>query len=233
MNSNLRYYTLILLFFLPMLTFAQKGTEAGVFIGIAQYQGDLAPSPFAVSETNLALGGLYRYMINSNLAFRGTFTWGRISGDDRNRETYEPSERTWKMENRILEMAVHAEWIFFGTDRYSNTGLHKRKFSPYVALGLGGSFTNAELEVPAEDRAKIPESDATSTFLVVPISAGLRLDITQDFLINAEFGTRATFSDYIDGVSQNGNPDKGDWYFFAGISLVYVLDELVGGKAGR
>lgn len=232
MNPNY-HYTLILLFLFPMLTFAQKGTEVGAFVGIAQYQGDLAPFPVAASETNLALGGLYRYLFSSNLALRGTFTWGQISGDDRNRDSFRPGQREWVMKNNIMEMAVHAEWIFFGSDRYSNTGLHERQYSPFVALGLGASFTNARLEVPTEDRSKIPESEATSTFLVVPISAGLRLDITQDFLLSAEFGTRATFSDYIDGVSQNGNPDKGDWYFFAGISLVYVLDELVGSKAGR
>lgn len=32
---------------------------------------------------------------------------------------------------------------------------------------------------------------------------------------------RTAFTDYLDGISFAGNPEKKDWYGFAGISLAY------------
>lgn len=233
MNTNTLKLTGLLLCLFSTLLSAQKSTEMGIFAGVSQYQGDLAPSPVAASETNLALGGVYRYMLNSNLGIKGTVTWGKISGDDQNRQDFRPGQRNWQMESNVFELAVHSEWNFFGTGRYGNTGLLSRSYSPFVSLGLGVALTNVDLVVPSDDRGKIPEPNAASTFLVLPISAGLRLDITEDFVLTAEFGSRVTFSDQLDGVSINGNPKKDDWYFFTGISFIYVLDELVGGKSGR
>ena len=231
MNTMRRLCLLCLLW--PALVSAQRSVEAGLFAGIAQYQGDLAPSPFAFSESNLAIGGVYRYFFDSRFAMKGTVNYGRITGDDRNRPNYRPGSRTWQMENNIFEMAVHTEWIPFAKPRYGSTGLFKGSFSPYVSVGLGAAFTNPKLTIPTEDRRRQLEPKATTTFLVVPITGGFRFDITEDFTIAAEFGTRATFSDYIDGVSINGNPKTNDWYIFTGISLIYVIEELVGGKAGR
>ncbi len=223
----------LLALLLPVLLFAQKSKEIGGFIGASQYQGDLAPTPIAVNETKLALGGLYRYMFTSNFGIRGTVTWAQVSGDDRNRDNYLPGQRSWSMRNNIIELAVHSEWIFFGTSRYNNTGLFARRYSPFVSVGLGAALTNVSLSIPADDKNRRPEPTTGSTFLVVPITAGMRLDVTDDFLVTAEFGTRAAFTDYIDGVSVSGNPQTNDWYFFAGISIVYVLEEIVGSKAGR
>ncbi|MBK7871253.1 MAG: hypothetical protein IPJ74_11540 [Saprospiraceae bacterium] len=229
--NTLKLTTFLLIF--PLLLTAQRSKEVGAFVGVSQYQGDLAPSPIAANETKPAIGGAYRYLFNSNFGIRGTATWGKYSGQDRNRIGFIEGERDWSVSGSILELAVHSEWNFFGTTRYNNTGLYARQYSPFISVGLGVALANMDLIVPSDDRNKIPEPDATSTFLVVPISAGLRLDITEDFVVTAEFGSRAIFSDYLDGVSKNGNPKTNDWYFFTGISLFYVLEELVGGKFGR
>lgn len=215
---------------LPLLLAAQKSKEIGGFVGISQYQGDLSPSPIAANESKLALSGVYRYLFNSKFGIKGTVSWAQISGADKNKENYIRSERDWSMRSNIFELAVHSEWNFFGTERYNSTGLFNRQYTPFISLGLGAAFTNRTLTVPSEDRRKIPEPEDVTTFLVVPITAGLRLDVTQDFVVTAEFGTRATFSDYIDGVSLNGRKDTNDWYFFAGIGFVYVLEELIGGR---
>lgn len=215
---------------LPLLLSAQKSKEIGGFVGISQYQGDLAPSPIAANESRLALSGVYRYLFNSKFGIKGTVSWAQISGDDENRKAFVKTERDWSMRGTIFELAVHSEWNFFGTDRYNGTGLFNRQYTPFISVGLGGAFTNRTLMVPNEDRRKIPEPNDVTTFLVVPLTAGLRLDIAQDFVLSAEFSTRVTFSDYIDGVSINGRKDTNDWYFFAGIGFVYILEELVGGK---
>lgn len=229
MNTLKHYWLIILLF--PFSLSAQSNVEAGIFLGIANYQGDLSPSPIAASETKPALGGLYRYMFTSKFAVKGSVIWGMISGRDKNIPNFDLAERNWSMRSNIFELAVHGEWHPFGALRYNNTGLFDRQYSPFISIGIGGAFTDPKLVVPAEDRFKIPEPNATSTFLVLPVSAGLRLDLTEDFLLGLDFGTRITFSDYLDGVSLNGNNQKNDWYFFAGISILYVIEEKVGGKA--
>lgn len=231
---NTRKLCLLVALQLPfLLLYGQLETEGGLFIGAAVYQGDLSPSPFAASEARPTLGGVYRYWFTPHFALRGTATWARISGDDRNRVDFQPGTREWSMTNTLLELALHSEWHFFEKDRYSNTGLINRQYSPFISFGLGGTFTNLKLKVPPDDRLKIPEPEAKKTFIVLPISIGMRFDVNEDFLISAEFGTRCTFSDYIDGVSLNGNPKKDDWYFFTGLSFVYVIDEIVGGKLTR
>ncbi|MDX1939294.1 MAG: DUF6089 family protein [Saprospiraceae bacterium] len=222
-----------ILFILPFLLSAQRSKEIGAFVGVSQYQGDLAPSPVAANETQPAIGGAYRYLFNSNFGIRGTVTWGKYSGNDRNRPNYQEGDRDWSVKGSMVELAVHSEWNFFGTNRYGNTGLYSRQYSPFFSVGLGVSMANMDLFVPSDDRNKIPEPDAVSTFLAVPITVGLRLDLMQDFVLTAEFGSRAIFSDYLDGISANGNPKANDWYFFAGISVFYILDEVVGSRLGR
>lgn len=213
--------------------FAQSGKEAGIFLGVSNYQGELSPSPIAASETNLAVGGVYRLLFADNFAVRTTASWTRLSGSDRNRPNFYAGDRDWKMTNSLIEMAVHAEWHPLSTARYSSSGLYQRQYSPFLSLGLGAVFSNVNMDVPSDDRYKIPEPKATNTFLVIPITAGIRLDLTEDLLITAEFGSRACFSDYLDGISINGNSKTKDWYFFAGVSFIYVLEEIVGSKAGR
>jgi hypothetical protein len=233
MNTLKHYMALCSCLLFTLSLSAQRSTEGGLFVGMANYQGDLAPSPAAIDQSKLALGGLYRYMMTDHIGIKGSVTWGRIAGDDRNRPGYNPRQRTWTMTNSILEMAVHGEWFMFGTSRYGNTGLHLRQYSPFFSVGIGAAFTNPKVRVPAEDRAKLPEPGATSTFLVVPLTGGLRLDILDDFLVTLEFGSRITFSDYLDGVSKNGRSNTNDWYMFGGISFIYIISESVGGKGNR
>jgi hypothetical protein len=51
---------------------------------------------------------------------------------------------------------------------------------------------------------------------------GLRLDAYEELSIGLEWGWRAT-NDYMDGVSEFGNPKRNDWYLFIGGSLAYLF----------
>ena len=88
--------------------------------------------------------------------------------------------------------------------------------------------------------------------LCVPLGLGLKLSMGKYFSFNMEIAIRKTFTDYLDDVSttypgnnlvdmsnasyemsdpsrthlsgdQRGNPDKKDWYSFAGITLSFKL----------
>ena len=40
-----------------------------------------------------------------------------------------------------------------------------------------------------------------------------------------EFGIRVPFTDYLDGVSIAANPDLNDWYWFAGATITFRIEE--------
>jgi hypothetical protein len=54
---------------------------------------------------------------------------------------------------------------------------------------------------------------------------GVRADILDRLVLGAEFGWRPVFSDDIDGIRQNGNPAKGDWYYFTGLTISFILSD--------
>ncbi len=214
------------LLILPAGLYAQRSSEAGGFIGVSNYMGDLAPSPLAANETRLAFGGHYRYMLNPQAGLKGSVTFSKLTGADANIPLPNPypGVRRWEMETGILEIALQAEWHPLGESRFNNAGVYRRQISPFVALGLGLAFGNAEVRVPANDKARFPEPDYKSAFLVFPMTLGMRFDITESIILTGEFSVRGTLSDYLDGISQNGNPDANDHYLFGGISVLYLIE---------
>ena len=60
-------------------------------------------------------------------------------------------------------------------------------------------------------------------FIGVANYIGLKAGINDKWGVGLEFGLRKPFTDYLDGVSESGNPDKGDWFLIGGASLSYQL----------
>lgn len=212
---------LIFMLFLGTSMSAQRSSEAGIFIGVANYMGDMAPTPIAANETNLAFGGHYRYMLAPKLGIKGSVSFGKISGDYANKPS---STRDLSMETGLLEIALQAEWHFFGTSRFNNAGVYRKQASPFISAGLGATFGESEITAPETDKNNYPEVDDKSAFLVFPITVGMRFDISESFILSGEFGVRGTFTDYLDGISQTGNPDANDHYLFAGFSVTYLIE---------
>ena len=67
------------------------------------------------------------------------------------------------------------------------------------------------------------EGKDVDKFITVPFMFGVRIDLHEHVSISGEWGWRATFSDYLDDVSQNGNPNRNDWYLFVGGSVSYFF----------
>ena len=202
-------------------SFAQRSSEAGLFIGVVNYMGDFSPSPIAANETNLAFGGQYRYMLNPKLGLKGSVSFGKISGNYLNKPQ---STRELSMETGLLEIALQAEWHFLATSRFNNAGVYTRQASPFIGGGLGVAFGESKITTADDDKTRYPEVDDKSTHIIFPITLGMRFDVSESIILTGEFGLRATVSDYLDGVSATGNPDPNDHYFFGGISILYLIE---------
>ena len=218
--------TLILLVFtLTVNLTAQSPLEAGLFGGIIVYQGDLSENDYAeLSELNLAFGGLLRYHFNDRWMARGHVIYGHISGTDKNAKDPGLYNRGWSYESIIVELTFVGEYHPWGRPREDNAGIFSRQVSPYIGLGAGFVNFNPRVKVVRpQDVGLFPEPQRTTTAISLPIVAGVRFDFSEYYIATFEAGWRITFNDYLDGVSQNGNPNKKDPFIFTGLSLTYFF----------
>lgn len=211
-----QFFTLAFLFaFIASITAQNGDKEIGITLGLINYQGDLAPNPVNAGQTNFAFGAQYRSFMSSNFALKAGLQIGKISGSDLDYNR----DRGISMENQLVEVALQAEWHPLGTDRFEESGSFMRNFSPYIGLGIGMLFTNEEITLNGSN-AK-PEEEAGS-LIVVPIDVGIHFALTPTLSATLKAGSRATFSDLLDGVSENGNADADDWYLIGGLGVLYA-----------
>lgn len=218
---------------------AQRYVEVGGFIGFANYQGDLAEDPIEFGETRYSFGGFAKYHYSRKLHLRAQLYYGRISGNDANKVENGPFPRNWSFTADIYEASIQAEFLPFARPRIDRVGLFHPQINPFLSLGIGSSFATKTLSrdntswreglrednPPGDYATSFKEPGDQDNFLVIPIGGGLRFDFTQWTTLAGEFGWRYTRSDYVDGVSVNGNPDKPDWYFFVGVTLSTYFGE--------
>lgn len=221
-NMLRSFFTIILLLAITAL-FGQRETEVGLHLGAATYQGDLSVGPFNTKEINPAIGVVYRKLFTPRLALRASAIWARISGND---VDFGRNFRGLEFTSGLLEFTVNGEWHPMGRPRFTNQGFFTRAFSPYVSLGAGLTFGGADVDVVTPDGQYKAEAEEVSSFFVLPIALGLRLDVSETWTITIEGGGRATFSDLLDGVgpvNSNGG-DANDWYLIGGVTILYTFE---------
>lgn len=207
---------------MPLFAHSQQIVEGGIFLGFANYQGDLSDNQIVLRETKKSYGGFIRLHYEDKFKVRGNVYYGFIGGDDANADSSKKN-RGWKFDGTVLEFGITGEYHPFGRSRAGNTGIFRRQISPYIATGLGYTFTNIDLLVPVSDSGMFPEAENVDNFFSVPLILGVRIDLFENISISGEWGWRYVFSDYLDNVSQNGNPGKKDWYLFMGGSVSYFF----------
>lgn len=223
----MRILTLLLLAFAGAANAQQFKWEFGLFLGGANYQGDLVEtqSPY-LKETNLAFGGFTRYHIGREWAFRLGLTSGHISGSDQNfSASHFAQSRNISFRTQLSELSLNLEWEPFGSRRYPEEGGYKRIVSPFFFGGTAYNFINAKPDYSAVPRPVLEQviSDKSAErryrHFSIPFGGGLKIDLSKFTTLSVEGGLRATFTDLLDGVSEAGNPQKDDWYTFAGFTL--------------
>ena len=211
---------------------SQKSWEAGLMLGLCNYSGDLSEKTITLSETHLSLGANLRYSFSDHFSLRAHLFSASISGDDAHAKDPQTKQRSFRFGSDILEVGLGGEWYFLGKSRTSDIGVPRFFVAPYVYAGIGGTFCGAEVEYygPPKDRdlffvVPMPEVEPRQRFLIAPVGAGCRIELNDRLAIGGEAGVRPVFSDKLDGVRFNGNPDKNDWYFICGATLSYILSK--------
>ena len=195
--------------------------------GLTNYSGDMAEKAIELNETQPGYGVFVRYHFSRHFSAKAHAYSGSISGDDANTSRF---DRKFRFATSIVEVATVAEWNILGRDRVSSTGVHKTFITPYLFGGIGVTFANksADYYGPPDKRndymkVPIPEAGLNNRFVLVPVGAGLRADLMDFLVFSLEGGWRPVFSDDLDGIKINGNPNRGDWYYFAGATVSFIL----------
>lgn len=206
--------------------------EAGFLFGGTNYSGDIAERDIVLKETHLGYGAYARYFLSGHFSLKAHLFSGAISGDDANSKDPGRRRRSFRFGTDILETGIDFEWHILGNGSVSSTGIHKRFFSPFVYLGIGGTFSGAKAEFygAPEDRnvflvIPLPENNLNQKFLIAPMGVGIRADINETLVLGGEIGWRPVFSDDLDGIRLNGNPNANDWYYFGGITASFVINK--------
>jgi Domain of unknown function (DUF6089) len=198
--------------------------EIGPIIGGANYQGDLADGIVVLKETRPAYGVIMRYSPFKFLSFRMGFLQGGIEGDDANSSDADIRKRGYKISTNMSELTILTEWQLpsYGT---SGQGIFKQSITPFVFAGVGFASRDKDPQAPADRYPDpFPEFDSKKSFISIPIGGGVKYNFAPNFSTSLEWGLRATFSDYVDGVSLNANPLKNDYYMIGGLSFTYILN---------
>lgn len=227
----------LLFLFLAVLTVSGQAQrlhvrpiEAGFLVGFTNYSGDLSEHNIEPRETRFGYGGYIRHYLHPKFSVKAHLYSGKITGDDKHNESL--TFRKYRYYTTLFELGGVGEWQILGEDRISNTGIFRFQVTPYLFAGLGLTISKPEAECygtndECEDVSLLdfPEPDLRTRYLTIPIGGGIRADLAERLVFCTEIGWRPVFSDKLDGISLNANPDKGDWYYFFGATIAYVLND--------
>lgn len=225
MQKLIKKIKLTLLSFILFLPLSNAQFEAGVFLGASNYQGDLADGILRWQETQPAYGVLLRYTPNRFLTIRANVIQSKLTGSDLRSSNPTTRYRGFTFKSTLREFSVVSEFNILGQSNDNNFQGGSTLFNPYIFAGLGIASNDGTPVAPPDTRPyPFPEDGATSIVPTFPMGLGMKVQFGAAISVGLEWGTRLTFSDYLDGVSKTGNPKKNDWYMFGGLTLTYCFN---------
>ncbi len=217
---------LLALFSLPALVGAQSW-ELGLAANATNYLGDLVETNnISLKNTDFGGGLFLRRNFNDYFALRLNGNYARLSADDVNFDNRK--SRGFTFETTLLEGSLQLEITPISA---LNKDGKRRAIRPYFFGGVGYASFDAKPffnETAPENASKAAaiakdKNDAEKSAVVIPLGAGFKFSLGEKATLGLEVGVRPTLSDYIDGVSQAGNPDKNDWYMLGGLNIAFLL----------
>ena len=216
----------LLLCFFPFITLNAQINEIGVFLGGSNFVGDVGSTTYIAPE-KLAFGVLYKWNKSPRHSYRFSYTQSTVIGNDSKSEETGRSNRGYRFENNVKELSAGLEFNFFDFNLHD----YHPKITPYIYSGI--SYFLYDGLYRYESNPGITYSGNSSS-IAIPITVGIKSNISPHFVLGAEVGARYTFTDNIDGsnpktdnpnILKFGNLNNNDWYVFSGITLTYTFGQ--------
>jgi hypothetical protein len=206
--------------------------EVGLNVGSLIYQGDLSAGMAGYTGYIRPAIGLYlTKSLDDYFSIRINGVRGRIGADE---STYaSPAWRRFRnlsFSSSVTEFSAALNWDLLG--KTYREGF--RRFSPYFFAGAGVTILNVHRNWSGFNRVFFGPKSAAAIGLgidtlrqtpgiiaVIPLGAGLRYRLTDQFFLNVEMVYRLTASDYVDGFKYAGNPARDDHYYGFSVGVSY------------
>ncbi len=198
---------------------AQK-IEIGGGLGGMLYKGDVLPE-LNPRYFGPAANMFFRYNATRSVSARLGLAVGGIRGADRTSRDPLQLARDYSFDSRISEATVDLQYNFLN---YKNQPAYKN-WTPYVFAGVGLlSVRNSVVRARG--------------YVNFPLGVGVKYEIKRPWSIGAEFGTRFTNNDYLDGLGDvtfgttiskvaQSNPALKDSYTYTAITVSYTFYKIV------
>lgn len=221
---------------------AQQGYEAGGFLGLGWYFGDLNPN-FNIGHPGPAAGLIGRYNFNDRLCMALTVNYTHIGGDDRWSDNPFQQARNLRFVSHVADLGGRFEFNFMP---YRH-GSKDEWFTPYVFGGIQVFGFNPRTKYEGEwyslrDYGTEGQFTGEEYYILQPAlnyGLGLKFDLNYNWSINMELDSRYMWTDYLDDVS-SVYPDKAELAALRGPIAVALSDRSIPnddfpqiGQAGR
>lgn len=188
--------------------------EVGVGAGLVAYQGDFNSSLTRKMQPMWAVVGKYRF--NPRTALALNISCGALKGSSTNVKTWYPDINTTPINfsTSLVDVGVRIEYNFwpYGTGREYRGA---KRLTPYVAMGLGGTFAK-------------PESGSVFA-MNLPIGMGVKYKVGTRLNLGVEWAMHFSGSDKLDGIADpygiksSGLFKNTDCYSTLQVSLTYDI----------
>jgi hypothetical protein len=193
--------------------------EVGISLGGTNYVGDIGRTKY-IYPNKIAGNVFFKYNYNPRVAFRGTYSYLPIQGNDANASTDFRKNRELRFSNTLNELALGLEFNFYEYDISSED----KSWTPYLLVELA-VFNYSALERQNALGENITKKE---TAFAIPIGIGFKSKLIGNLAFSLETKIRYTFKDDLDFISKrnlnfNVEGNSNDWYVFTGFSLIYTF----------
>lgn len=209
-----RFLLLLLSGFFIVSSYSQSRTELGLLLGTSYYHGDINHSTLFYSPS-LAYGLIVKYNLSDHLSSTLNVSYGKLKGDDGDFNQIENQFRGAAFSTGIIDVNAIIEFNFLPYNSSGYIKKNKKRFSPYVFMGIGGNY--------------LTSSGGFENPVTIPFGLGIKYNIFERLTLGVEWSYSKTFNDEIDGViniqDENHSPviHNDDWYSFCGIFITYKI----------
>lgn len=191
--------------------------DIGVGLGMSGYLGDVNYSNM-FRHPGFAGQLSFRYIADTRWTIRGVFTGASISGNTADTSMQLPGGESYSFTSQVYDLGTRAEFNFFGYG-IGETYKRLRRWSPYLALGLGATVC-------------APGGGGVFVAMSVPMAAGVKFKMKPRWNLAAEFCMTWLLGDKADGKHltdlygiKSTFLKNNDWHSNITVSISYEFGE--------
>lgn len=201
---RIRLFSVVLFQFLMISLYGQQGWEAGGWLGVSHYFGDLNTN-LRLTDPGYAGGLLARYNFNKRVCIKFSGNYGNVSAQDADSENLFERARNLSFRSVVVDGAAQMEFNFL---TYTH-GSKDEFFTPYLLAGFNVFYFNPQAEYngqwvdlrPLGTEGQFRGEEYYTTQFGLVYGMGLKVDLSYRLSLNLELSGRRLFTDYLDDVS--------------------------------